>query len=325
LPEVRAIPGVISASPVVAVPFAGAEGWDAQVAAEGQTMEETAANPILNIEVVVPDYFATFGIPLVGGRFFTDADREGSLPVVIVSRSTSRHYWGMQDPVGKRMHLGSERQHTFTVVGVVPDTRYRELRDARPSVYFVLRQWPFPSTPLTLAMRTSGDPGAMVPALRRAIDAVHPGTGLASAAPFGTYLDKPLAQPRLNALLLAIFSGAAVALAAVGLFAIMAALVRQRTLEIGIRMALGATTSAVRRMVLGRGLTIAAVGISFGLAGALAANKLLTSLLYHVSPTDAGTMATVSLLLLVVAGGATALPARASTRVDPVIALRTDP
>jgi len=173
-------------------------------------------------------------------------------------------------------------------------------------------------------MRTSGDPAAMVPALRKAIDAIDPGIVLASAAPFAAYLDKPLAQPRLNALLLAIFSTAAAALAGVGLFAIMATLVRRRTLEIGVRMALGATPSDLRGMVLGRGLAIAAVGLSLGLAGALATNTLLTSLLYRVSPADGSTMALVSLLLLAIACVATALPARASTRVDPVVALRSD-
>jgi hypothetical protein len=99
-----------------------------------------AANPILNIKIVVPDYFATFGISLVGGRFFTDTDREGAPLVVIVSRSILRHYWGMQDSIGRWVHLGRERQHTFTVVGVIPNTRYRELRDARPSIYFPLHQ-----------------------------------------------------------------------------------------------------------------------------------------------------------------------------------------
>jgi putative ABC transport system permease protein len=324
LPQLRAVPGIVSVSPVVAVPFAGSGGWDGRLAAEGQTTDQAAANPVLNIEVVVPDYFRTFGMSLVRGRFFTDADRDGAMPVVIVSQSTARHYWPGQDAVGKRMQLGRNLERSFTVVGVVPDTRYRELRDARPSVYFPLGQSFFPFAPLTLAMRTSGDPAAMVPAVRRAIDAVDPGVALASASPFETYMDKPLAQPRLNALLLAIFSAAAVALAAIGLFAIMATLVRQRTREIGVRMALGATASDLRRMVLGRGLAIAMTGLTIGLIGCMLANRLLTSLLYEVSSTDGLTLALVSVLLLLIAGVATALPARASTRVDPVVALRSE-
>jgi hypothetical protein len=149
--------------------------------------------------------------------------------------------------------MGPQLERTLTVVGVVPDTRYRDLRDARPSVYFPLRQSFFPYLPMTLAIRTSSSPAELVPAIRRAISESEPGVALASAAPFETFLGGPLAQPRLNALLLAVFAGAAVALAAVGLFGVMATMVRQRTRELGVRMALGATGRDLRRMVMRRG------------------------------------------------------------------------
>src|SRR5213076_139432 len=148
---------------------------------------------------------------------------------------------------------------TATVVGVVPDTRYRDLRDARASIYFPLRQSFFPYMPMTLAIRTSGPPAELVPTVRRVIGETEPGVALASAAPFGTFLEGPLAQPRLNALLLAVFAGAAVTLAAVGLFGAMMTMVRQRTRELGVRMALGATAGDLRAMVMRRGLTIAGV------------------------------------------------------------------
>jgi ABC-type antimicrobial peptide transport system permease subunit len=163
-----------------------------------------------------------------------------------------------------------------------------------------------------------------VPALREAITAADPATALASAAPFDSFLDRPLAQPRLNAFLLGVFAIAAAVLAAIGLFGVMATVVGQRTREFGIRMALGATALRLQRMVLRRGLAIAAAGLSAGLLCARATNRLLQSLLYEVSPTDAVTLAGVALLLLGVAVLAGVGPARASTRIDPARALRAE-
>ena len=324
LPQLRAIPGVRGVSPVVAVPFAGSAAWDGRPAAEGQSQEESAANPMLNMDVVAPDYFATLGIPVVRGRGFTEADRADAPSVVVISQSAARHYWPGQDPIGKRLRVGADFERTVTVIGVVPDTRYRDLREARPSVYFPLRQSFFPFAPLALAIRTSGAPDAQVPVIRRVISETEPGVALTSAASFETYLDGPLAQPRLNALLLAVFAGAAVVLAAVGLFGAMATMVRQRTRELGVRMALGANAGDLRRMVMGRGLAIAAVGSVLGLIGALLANRLLQGLLYDVSPTDLATLTAVTGFLIVVAAVACLIPARATTRIDPVVALKAE-
>jgi len=323
LPDVRAVPGVRSVSPVVAVPFAGGAGWDGHASTEGQTTEEAAANPMLNMDVVSPDYFATLGIPILRGRGFTHADREGAPAVVVVSQSAAREYWPGGDALGKRLTMGSASQ-TATVVGIVPDTRYRDLRDARPSIYFPLRQSFFPFVPMALAIRATGSPTALVPTIRRVIGAVDPGVTLVYAAPFDFYLDAPLAQPRLNALLLAVFAGAALALAAIGLFGIMATMVRQRTRELGVRLALGATAGDLRDLVMRRGLMIAAAGLVLGIIGALLANRLLASLLYEVSPTDGVTLAVVAALLLLIATLATFIPARSSTRIDPASALRVE-
>src|SRR5436309_8776853 len=317
-----ATPGVRAVSPVVAVPFSGSGGWDGRPAAEGQSPAEATANPMLNMEVVTPAYFEALGLHITCGRLFTDADREGAPTVVVISQSAARHYWPGADPLGKRLRMGPELERTVTVVGVVPDTRYRDLRDARPTVYFPLRQSFFPSMPMTLVVRTSGPPTAAVPAIRRAIGEAAPGVALANAASFETFLEGPLAQPRLNALLLALFAGAAVALAAVGLFGAMATMVRQRTRELGVRMALGATAGELRRMVMRRGLTIACVGSVAGLLGALLANRLLVTLLYDVTPTDLATLTAVTGLLVGVAALASLIPAQSSARVDPMVALR---
>src|SRR5438477_6975017 len=279
---------------------------------------------MLNMEVVTPDYFETLGIVVRRGRVFTDADREGAPPVVVLSESAARHYWGSDDPIGKRLRMGENFERTATVVGVVPDTRYRDLRDARASIYHPLRQSFFPYMPMKLAICTSGPPAELVPTIRHVIGETEPGVALASAAPFGTFLEGPLAQPRLNALLLAVFAGAAVTLAAVGLFGAMATMVRQRTRELGVRMALGASAGDLRGMVMRRGLTIAAVGSVLGVFGALLANRLLVTLLYDVTPTDLATLTVVTGLLIGVAALASLVPAQSSARVDPMVALRTE-
>ena len=324
LPALEAIPGVRAASPVVAIPYSGSGGWDGRPALEGQSPADAATNPMLNMEVVAPNYFATLGIPVLRGRAFTEADRAGAPAVVLVSQSTARHYWPGDDPIGQRLLMGAKLERALVVVGVVPDTRYRDLRDARPSIYFPLAQSFFPFAPMTLVIRTSGPPAALVPTIRRVISEAEPGVALASAAPFETFHAGPLAQSRLNALLLAVFAGAAVGLAAVGLFGIMATLVRQRTQELGIRMALGATSHDVRLMVLRRGIIIAAAGLAVGLGGALLSNRLLAAMLYEVSPTDPATIAAVAAVLAMVGVLASLIPARSATRVDPVLALRAD-
>jgi putative ABC transport system permease protein len=322
--QLKGTPGVRAATPVVAVPFSGSWGWDGRLAAEGQSAEQATANPVLNMELVAPAYFTTFEIPLLRGRGFSEADRAGAPPVIVVSQSTARHFWPGKDPLGKRMTVAGSLKQVLIVVGVVPDTRYRDLRTARPSIYFPLRQSVFPYAPLNLAIRTVGPPAAMVPAVRRAIAQVDPHVALAKVAEFETYLDGPLAQPRLNAILLLVFAAAAVVLAAVGLFGVMATTVRQRTRELGIRMALGATARDLRRMVMGRGLAIAAVGTAAGLLGASAANRLLVSMLFEVSPMDRLTLVLVAAFLLGVAVIASFIPARSSTQIDPVVALRAD-
>jgi putative ABC transport system permease protein len=322
--RIGVVPGVRSVAPVVAVPFAGSHGWDGRFSSEGQPPNDAASNPLLNMELVTPAYFETLGIKLLRGRTFTDADRQDAPAVVVLSESAARAHWPGGDAIGKRLFMGSRREGPFTVVGIVPDTRYRELRVARPTVYFPLRQSVFPFTPGVLAVRVDAPPGDIVPALRRAVAETDPDVALLSAAPFERYRSGPLAQPRLNAALLAIFAAAAVMLASVGLFGVVAAMVRQRTREIGVRMALGASGRDVRRMVLGRGVAVAGIGAVLGALAALSANRLLVTMLYGVAPTDALTLAATAFVLLVVAGTACLVPARWSTGVDPLVALRSE-
>ena len=322
LSRLTALPDVDAVTPVLSVPFAGAGfGIDGRLSTPEQTPEQVATNPMLNMEVVVPNYFTTLGIRLLRGRTFSDADREGAPPVVVISESTARQYWPAADPIGKTLQAGTTR---FSVIGVVPDTRYRELRAARSSIYFPLRQSFFPVVPMTLIIRTRGLAAAAVPALRSAIAGVDPGVVLASATPFETLLEQPQAQPRLNAMLLSIFAASAALLAAVGLFGVIATMVRQRTRELGIRMALGASQTAIQHMIMARGLSLATLGALVGIAGALTTSRMLSSLLFETTPSDHPTLAIVIALMIGVAAIASFIPARSSLRIDPTSALRND-
>jgi hypothetical protein len=258
---------------------------------------------------------------LVRGRLITDEDRAGAPPVVVIGESLARHYWPGMDPIGKRF---KSPDGWMTVVGVVRDTRYRNFREPRPSMYIPLAQSFFPVAPTTLVVATEGSPLSIVATLRRAIREIAPGVSIASAAPMESYIAESLAQPRLDALLLALFAGAAVTLAAVGLFGVMAAAVRQRTREIGVRVALGATPNDILLMVLGRALAIAGAGAFAGLLAAVASTQALRALLFGVSPTDLTTLGAVCLALLLVALTAAYLPARRAQRVDPMLALRAE-
>ena len=319
---VRSLPGVRGVSPVVAVPFSGTGGWDGQFTAQGQSREEARGNPMFNIEIVTPDYFTTLGVPILRGRGFADTDGPGAPQAIVLSQSAAHALWPGENALGK--HIAGTRDQSGTVVGIVPDTRYRDLRDARPSIYFALRQSRFPFAPATLAIRTSGSPTSIVPELRQRLASVAPGIGLQSAESFEALEASPLALPRLDALLLGLFAGAALLLAGVGLYAVVAAAVAQRTRELGIRLALGATPFTLRALVLREAAVVASVGVAVGLGGALVLSRSVQGLLYDVAPADPAILGIVAVVLVFSALVAALGPARRAARTDPVIALRAD-
>jgi putative ABC transport system permease protein len=317
-----ALPGVQAVSPVLNAPFIGSGGGiDGRLSLPEESKEDATRNPIVNLEVVAPNYFAMLGTPVLRGRSFNEEDREGATSVIVVSSSVAQHFWPNSDPIRKRLTgTGSE----LTVVGVVPDTRYRELRTRRPAVYFPLRQSPFPIVPSTLLIRTASSSADIVPALRATLAVTQPSVDVVSVYSLETLLEAPRAQPRLNAAILGLFAGAAVFLAAVGLFAVIATMVRQRTGELGIRMALGATPGNVRGMIMMRGLALGAAGAAIGIGGAVATSRLLSALLFEMSPTDAATLVCVTGVIVSVAAIASFFPARSARRIDPIIALRSE-
>jgi predicted permease len=323
LERVRATPGVVDAAPVTLTPFSGTTGWDGLWEVEGRDAPgDSASAPWLNMESTSASYLRTMGVALRQGRFLAESDREEAPEVVVLSEGAARRLWPGEDAIGKRLRLPMPGAGWRTVVGVVADTRYRELTDPRPTVYLPYRQ--FPQPPEFLAVRAAGDPAALVPTLRRAVREAAPDLLLAGGGPMDQLLAAPLARPRLNAALLGAFAAVALVLTAVGLFGVVASGVAQRLREFGVRSALGARPGDLARLALGEGLGLAVVGAGVGVAAALGATRVLASALYEISPSDPLTLVATTALLLLVCAAACLVPARRAARVDPVTALRAE-
>ena len=320
--NLRALPGVTAVSPEAVPPFLGSNVWMGRFGSEEQSDAESRANPWFGFDAVGPEYFQAIGVAIIQGRSFTDADRQTSPRVAIITQSVAKRLWPNESAVGKRLRQGEERSSDslLTVVGVVKDFHYREHRTSTPTVFRPYRQV-LAQGYLVIRTRAS----AMAPdVVRGAVESAGGGATFVRYQPMDGLIAPQLATPRFDALLLSVFALAAIVLAAVGLYGIMASAVSQRTREIGIRMALGATTTEVRRMVLSQALRITAIGASIGLIGAIVGSRLLTSMLFDVTPTDPGTLGAVTALLLVVAAMAAYLPAPRATAIDPVRALRSE-
>jgi predicted permease len=320
--NVRATGRVVSMSPAGAPPFLGSNVWMGAFAAEGQTDDDAKSNPWFGFDAVGPDFFATLGVPLVAGRVFTDADREHSPLVGIVTEGVARRLWPNASAIGKRFRYPGEHSpdSLVTVVGVVRDFHYRLHRESTPTVFRPYRQ--------VLAqgyftVRTRGAP-VTEDAWRHAVEGAGAGATFVRAQSMDDLIAPQLVVPRFDALLLSTFALAALVLAAVGLYGVMAWAVSQQTRELGVRMALGATPGGVRNMVLKQALMVAGVGTAIGLVGALAGARVLTSQLFEIRPSDPVTLVSVAALLLLTAAAAAYIPARRATRIDPARALRSE-
>jgi putative ABC transport system permease protein len=320
----RAVPGVISVTPVLIPPLLGPNVFLGRADAEGQSDADLASNPIVPIEAGNEDFFRTLGISITRGRGFQESDRENAQQVAVVSEAVARRFWPNQDPIGKRIHYWSGTDSTAwrTIVGVTGDIHLRSMRDATPTIYVPWRQANF--WQLNLAVRTSGTLSSVLPALRHELHAVEPQLNLWYTKSMDELLDAPLAQPRLSALLMSAFGLAALLLAAIGLYGLMASIVRDSTREMGVRMALGALPERVRREVLGRALAVSGIGAIVGAAFALATSRLLTALLFEVSPTDPIALGVAAAVLMIVAFLAAFVPAHRATKIDPALALRSE-
>ncbi len=319
LERVRAVPGVAHASTATFVPL----GWSccssAQVTIEGYTPEPNENRPIV-LNRVADDYFRTMGISVLDGRGFEAGDTQQAPPVVVVNQAFVRRYWGDQPALGRRITQGVIEA---TVVGVVADGRYRTLTE-RP-MPLIYRSWAqsYTTSPI-LHVRAAGDPIGLIPALRREFQAVSSDLPFLAQRTMRDQMRQSTIGQEIGSRALTVFGGIALALAAVGLYGVMSYLVGQRTREIGVRVALGADARGVTAMVIRNGLRIVGVGILVGGALALAAGRMLSSMLLGVRPADPLTFGSVAVLLAVVAVLACLLPARRASRVDPIVALRTD-
>ncbi len=317
-----ATPTIASATPINAEPFSGV-GWDVPVVtAEGQSAAQVATNGSLNLEAIQPGYFDTFGVTLVRGRSFDERDRDDAPDVAIVSEDVASRLWPGQNPIGKRLKMGDlvSKDNWRTVVGVASRTRYRDLRASQATLYVPDTQ--LIVTAQSLVVRSTAPLSQIARVVREQVSAVDPSVRVPRIAPFDELLRQPLARPRFYTFVLGVFGISALLLSAVGLYAVIAASVRQRYAEIGVRLALGAGPADVRRMVLREGMLLASGGAVIGLALSLVVTQFLRGLLYEVDPLDPAALLMATVLLLGAAGVACYLPARAAAHMDPLVALR---
>ncbi len=321
--RIKALPGVQSVGAVSDLPLSG-DGGVYTFTIEGRPSTSTQDDPVAVWRAVNPDYFRTMGMQLRRGREFTERDQPSAPEPVIINETLARRFWPGEDPIGKRVQIYDlEPRPWREIVGVINDIKSVELSaDPAPEIYVPFSQRP--RTAMTLIARTTVKPEELAAAMRAAIQSVDKEQPVYRVRTMEQFFSDVVAAPRATMFLLGVLAVAALILAAVGIYGVMAYAVTQRTHEIGIRMALGARGDDVLRMVVKQGMRFALAGVAIGLAAAFALTRLMKDLLFGVRPTDPATFAALALLLTGVALLACYLPARRATRVDPLIALRHD-
>jgi putative ABC transport system permease protein len=322
--RLAAQPGVAAVGGASALPLSGGMEFTT-FSVEGRTYPDDYQPPGTGYVVATPGYFRAAAIPLLAGRTFDAGDRRDSDPVVIVSAALAREAFPGEPvaaAIGRRLRTGLNPSQR--IVGVAGDVRQIGLDiPAGPTVYLAQSQYPYPSLTIVARVR-DGEPVAALPAMRRELRAMDPAMALDHVRPLQEVLDASISRQRFGMLVTGGFAVAALFLAMVGLYGVIAYGVAQRTREIGVRMALGATRRDVLVSVVGEGMVVVGVGVAVGLAAALAAARLLRGQLYEVSVTDAGIYVAVVVVTSTVALVASAIPARRATRLDPVRALRVE-
>jgi putative ABC transport system permease protein len=314
----KAAPGVESATIASNFPLGG--GLARTVFPEGQDEASGYRGTLTELNDIAPNFFETLRIPLVGGREFNDADRKDTKQVAIINEAMAKQFWPDQNVVGKRFHFFGETQ-LREVVGVVRNTVVNNIgEEPQPLAYLPLTQDFSPA--VTMQVRTNGRPEAVISSVRSQVQSLDTNLALTNVNTIEELIDQGLWAPRVGAALLSAFGALALLLAVVGVYGVLSYSVNQQTREIGIRMAMGAQTGRVLRLVVGQGMRLALAGLILGLVIALAAMRVLSTLLFGVSAHDPLIFVGVSLVLAAAAILACYIPARRATKVDPMVALR---
>jgi len=291
---------------------------------EGRPVATGDEAPIATVLLVDPGYLKALNIPILHGRAFLDTDRANRPRVAMINQTLANRHFPNADPIGKRIKIGgADRPDTpwMEVVGVVKDVRYDGLQGPIDPAYYM----PFAQVPQRgqdIVIKTAGDPASLINAVRAEIRAVDADIPLLRVITLEQRMSEAVSEPRFQTTLLAVFSGIALLLSAIGIYAVISYSITLRTHEIGVRMSLGANRSDVLRMVVREGMMLAIVGALTGLAGALVLTRFMAGVLFEISPRDPLTFAAVSGIMLGIAFLACFIPARRATRVDPMIALR---
>jgi putative ABC transport system permease protein len=316
LPEVTSVGGT-SFLPLAGV-GPGTSFWRADAPQPPPT-----ERPVVDARPVTPGYFKAMSIPILAGRDVTEADTEDRSPVAVINETFARQIYPGESPIGKTfiLNLGNDKPHQ--IVGVVGDVKLTTVEgEIRPTAYLSSRQYAFGL--MTFVLRTSGDPARVGPAAVQVIRKIDPLLPVAAVRPLEAVFAESIARPRLTAAAMSVFAAAALLLAALGVYGIVAYSVSQRTREFGIRVALGARPSQIIGMVVGQNLRIVAIGLTVGIAAAIPATRLMRGLLFQVGPNDPMTFVAIGVTLAAVAIVAAYLPARRSTQVDPVVTLKAE-
>jgi putative ABC transport system permease protein len=325
LERVKNLPGVVSAGTTTNIPLEREIAFDAVFNVEGRPLPNPNDVPITSHRIVSSDYLKTLGVTLIKGRLIEESDRSGSLPVVVVSQELARQAWAEEDAIGKRLRRVRAGQPFpwMTVVGVVKDVKEDlfNYRTARP-VWYVPYAQVENNFPVNLVVRTNGDPTALTAAVREAIRSADPDQPVSNVMTMNANLSGVLVTERFSAILMAALAASGLLLASIGLYGVMAYSVNQRTGEIGVRVALGAQPKHVLQLIMGHGLKLTLLGVAIGLVAAWSTTRLLVTLLFGLSPTDAATFTAITFVLVIVGLLACYLPARSAMRLDPVEALR---
>ena len=314
-------PGIVAVGVNNGAPLAPAMPMSTTFIVEGRPMSERDAQPSTDVNFVSPESMQLLGIPLISGRFFTPHDNADSPEVTIISRSFARHYFPNEDPLGKRISADNGKLWV-KIVGVVGDVKYFGLdQEMKDTAYVAFAQSPMGGT---LLVKTAGNPMKYAQQVREAVLSVDPEQPVNGIKTLGELRGDALVQSRLTAMLLALFAGLALAIAATGLSGVTALMVSQRTREIGIRMALGAQSNEMLRMVLTQGMSVIGFGLAAGIVVALIFSRVMSTLLFQTTVNDPVTFVGVAVMFLAVGLAASYVPARRVTKVDPLIALRSE-